>query len=235
VTPRVVEIAGVSKQYGALRPLRVERLTVAAGERLSLVGLDQPAAEVFINLLTGASLPDTGRVRVFERATTEIADSESWIAALDRFGIVSERAALLDAFSIVQNLAMPFSLDVEPPTVDVLERATRLAREVGLAEQLLNAKAGEIDASARLLTRLARALAHDPSLVLLEHPTASIAAWDVPRIARQMRGIVERRSVAAIAITMDTAFAGAFGRTLTLDGATGRTNEAKFGKIKLWT
>ena len=68
-TEPVVEVSDVTKQYGALRPLRIARLQVLAGEQVAIVGLDQPAAEVFISLLTGAGLPDSGSVHVFGRAT----------------------------------------------------------------------------------------------------------------------------------------------------------------------
>ena len=110
-----VELSSVSKQYGALRPLRIEQLSIAPDDRIALVGLDQPAAEVFVNLVTGASLPDAGTIRVFGRSTLEIADSADWLSTLDRFGIVSDRAPLIDALSIVQNLSMPFTLEIEPP------------------------------------------------------------------------------------------------------------------------
>ena len=75
MTESILELDGVTKQYGALRPLRVEHLVVAAGEQVALLGFDQPAAEVLINLITGASLPDTGLVRVFGRSTAGISFS----------------------------------------------------------------------------------------------------------------------------------------------------------------
>ena len=60
MNPPALELSGVAKSYGGLRPLRIQQLTVAAGEHVALIGLDQPATEVFINLVTGASLPRTG-------------------------------------------------------------------------------------------------------------------------------------------------------------------------------
>jgi hypothetical protein len=65
-------------------------------------------------MATGASLPDRGDVRLFGRSTSAIADSADWLSVVDRFGIVSSRAVLLDALTVVQNLAMPFTLEVDP-------------------------------------------------------------------------------------------------------------------------
>ena len=60
--PDSLVLTDVEKQYGGLRPLRVRDLRVPAGRATMLLGFDRPAAEVFVNLITGASLPDTGEV-----------------------------------------------------------------------------------------------------------------------------------------------------------------------------
>jgi ABC-type uncharacterized transport system ATPase subunit len=122
----VLTLEGISKQYGALRPLRVQQLSVAAGEHVALLGFDRAAAEVFVNLVTGAALPDAGQVTVFGRPTSEIADGTAWLALVDRFGIVSERAVLLEQLSVVQNLAMPSTSSRLPPTCRCRPRRWRL-------------------------------------------------------------------------------------------------------------
>ena len=131
-------------------------------------------AETFVNLVTGATLPDRGDVRVFGRPTTAIDDSADWLAVVDRFGIVSERAVLLDALSVIQNLAIPFTLDIDPPPEDVRERASLLAREAGLREaDWLRPWQSSMPAAA-IRIRLARALALDPDVLLLEHANAGL-------------------------------------------------------------
>ena len=231
-----VELSSVSKQYGALRPLRIEHLILAADDRIALVGLDQPAAEVFINLVTGASLPDAGIVRVFGRSTAEIVDSADWLSTLDRFGIVSERAALLDALSVVQNLSMPFTLEIEPPPADIREQASRLAHEVGLPDDTWDRPVANLDAASRMRVRLARALASNPSIVLLEHASATISRSHVSSFGRDVHAVIGRRGAAEIALTMDHEFARAVAaRIMTLDPATGRITEGRLGKIKFWS
>src|SRR5262249_52368091 len=135
VTP-ILELAGVAKGYGALRPLRIRGLVVAEGESVALVGLDRPAAEVLVNLITGTTLPDEGRIAAFRRSTAEIRDGADWLTVVDRFGIVSERAVLLEPLSTLQNMAMPFTLEIEPIAPDARDRAAALAREVGVPESL---------------------------------------------------------------------------------------------------
>ena len=222
----VLEISGAAKDYRGLRPLRIERLAVEAGEQIALLGFDAPTAEVFVNLATGTALPDAGAVAVFGRATSAIADSDDWLRFVDRFGIVSERAVLLEQLTPIQNLAMPFTLDVEPPPDDIRARAERLAGEVGVAEADRRLPVARLDAAVRLRLRLGRALALDPELLLLEHPSATLTPDAARAFASDLRAISARRGLATIALTADESFARAMSaRVLTLDPATGRLAE----------
>jgi phospholipid/cholesterol/gamma-HCH transport system ATP-binding protein len=224
-------LSGVVKDYHGLRPLRVADLSVTVGEHVALVGLDQVAAEVFINLVTGATLPEAGDIQVFGRSTSTISDSADWLATVDRFGIVSERAVILDQLSVVQNLAMPFTLDIEPPADEVRMLASALAREVGLEESQWERPIAGLDASARVRLRLGRALALDPAVLLLEHVSAGLAAQDAAALGADIRGIAARRGAAIVAATLDEAFAHAVARrVLKWDPASGRFAEQRSGR-----
>ena len=221
----VLEFAAVSKAYGGLRPLRVSALRIAAGARIALLGFDQPSAEMFVNLATGATLPDSGEITVFGRRTAAIDDSTEWLATVDRFGIVSDRAVLLDALTTIQNLAMPFTLEIEPPPPDVRKRAEALAREVGLAESTWTAPVAQLDAVDWLRVRFGRAIALDPAILLVEHASAALPRAQVPVVGTSMRRLAADRGIALVALTADEAFAKAVAeRVLTLEPATGRLN-----------
>jgi ABC-type transporter Mla maintaining outer membrane lipid asymmetry ATPase subunit MlaF len=222
VTP-VAELVDVSKDYRGLRPLRIARLTIEPGARVAVLGLDQPAAEVLVNLITGAALPDRGEIRVFGSPTAAIADSGAWLALLDRFGIASDRAVLLDQFSVIQNLAVPFTLEIEPPPDDVRRRAEALAVDVGIAAALHGRVITSLDGAARARVRLARALALDPALVIVEHLTAAVARSDVRALAADVRAAADRRGAALLVLTADAEFARRVAdRVLVLEPATGR-------------
>lgn len=223
MTAPVLELTGVTKAYGALRPLRIEHLALAPGDEVALLGLDQPAAEMLVNLVTGASLPDAGQVRIFGTLTSEITDSNDWLPFLDRFGIVSDRSALLESMTVLQNLSVPFSLDIEPPSSDVAARAAAIAADAGVAPVLLDRRVGDLDPLSLLRVRLARALALEPRVLLLEHPSATLPRADVVPFAVSVRTLTERRGLATLAITADGECAGAISSAaLMLEPATGR-------------
>jgi ABC-type transporter Mla maintaining outer membrane lipid asymmetry ATPase subunit MlaF len=216
-------MTAVVKAYGGLRPLRIERLALTPGEHAAIVGMDAAMAEVFVNLITGVSLPDQGIVRAFDRPTAEIQDGEAWLAAADRFGIVSERAVLLEALSVVQNLAMAFSLEIEPPRPEVEVQASALADEAGIAESDRPRRVGDLAPLARARVRLARALAFDPEILLLEHPSSGIPRSDIGHLAHQIRRTAAARGAAVLTLTADSDFAPKVAsRVLTLEPTTGR-------------
>jgi nitrate/nitrite transport system ATP-binding protein len=218
----VIHISGVSKNYSALRPLRVQELTVEKGERVAISGFDAAGAELMVNLITGASLPDHGTIRVFGRATSEIADGEAWIASLDRFGIVSPRAVMLEGSSLQSNLALPFTLDIDPVAPSVLPRVVALARECGIAREDLPKQVGELPAHVRVRAHLARAVALNPELLLIEHPTVDVAEAEKIGLAQDVAHVVHGRGATALVMTTDVEFAGAVAhRSLALQPATG--------------
>jgi ABC-type transporter Mla maintaining outer membrane lipid asymmetry ATPase subunit MlaF len=218
-----LEMRDVSKSYSALRPLRIASLTIASGERVSLGGMDAGAAEVMVNLVTGASVPDAGDVRVFGRRTADIADGDQWLDSLDRFGIVSPRGVLLEGATLQQNLAMPFTLTIDPVPPPVAEQVRSVSALCGIdPERGLGVAAGELPAHIRVRAHLARALALNPDFVVIEHPTADVDPAARPALAADLARACAERGVTMLVLTNDEAFAKAVApRNLTLHGATG--------------
>ena len=229
-TPPVLQITGVSKKYSALRPLRLQALSIAAGECVALSGLDGAATELLVNLVTGASVPDEGEVRVLGHSTADIADGDAWLASLDRFGIVSDRAVLLEGSTLAQNLAMPYTLEIDPVEPEMLERVTSLAAECGIEREWLSQPAAELPPAIRTRAHLARGIALSPSLLIVEHPTATLPQADHAPLAALIRRIADARGMATLIVTMDEKFGtAAADRTLTLAPATGELRKVKKG------
>jgi ABC-type lipoprotein export system ATPase subunit len=230
VSSPVLDIAALIKDYHGLRPLRIERLTLAAGDQVALLGFDEPAAEMMTTLITGATLPDGGTINVVGTDTATLADSDAWLTLVDRIGIVSERAVLLGPLTVIQNLSIPFTLAIEPPPEPIQAQAAALAREVGLPESTWDGPVAVLDAAARLRVRLARALSFNPAILLLEHPTAQVLRTDVRPLALSVRTIAERRSLATLTLTADAEFASAVARRVAIwEPASGKLKERSRG------
>lgn len=233
-TDALIHIAGLRKQFGGLRPLRINALAVAPGERITLHGLDAEAAEMLMLLITGASLPDEGVVRIAGRDTRDIQTDTEWLTSLDMFGMVTARAVLMDSVALESNMALPFTLSIDPVPPDVKQAVAALAAEVGLPEVRLQAPVHSLNEAERARVHLARALALSPKMLLLEHPTARLAPEEASAFGRQLAGLSERRDLAWLALSEDEAFAGeAGGQRYRLAPASGEISTARRG-WRLW-
>jgi ABC-type ATPase involved in cell division len=216
-----IELSRVVKDYHGLRPLRIAELVVRQGETVALGGFDLPSTEVFTGLVTAAILPDEGTVRVFGEATSAIANADIWLSALDRLGIVSDRVALLDGFTVEQNIAIPLTLDLDPVPENVRATVRGIADEIELPEKLLTLPAAGAPPGAQFRVRLARAVALQPRALLVEHPSASIPADEVADAARTLRRLIRGRALTAVIVTEHDAFTATADRRLVFNPATG--------------
>ena len=231
--PDALVLTNVEKQYGGLRPLRVRDLRVPEGRLTMLVGFDRPTAEVVVNLITGASLPDSGVVESLGRQTHTIANSDEWLVFVERFGIVSDRIVLLESMTVGQNLAISFDLDLEPVPPAVMSRVAELASEVTIDSQHLETRIVDAPPLLRSKIYLARALALDPAILVLEHPTANLSPDDAKVFAHIVSAVSARRRLTTVGLLMDERFAKATGgRLLTWQPATGDMKERS--SLRFW-
>jgi ABC-type transporter Mla maintaining outer membrane lipid asymmetry ATPase subunit MlaF len=215
MTPKatiVLEVRDLVKNYQALRPLRLKRLVLHAGERVALSGFDAGAAEILVNTLNGALLPDAGEVVLFGRRTADITDSDEWLRSLDRFGIVTRRAVLLGGATVEQNLALPFTLEIDRLSEAIGGKVAMLAAEAGLSRDWLGRPAAQAPADVQMRAHLARALAMDPGLLVCEHPTVGLARETVQAFAATVRDVAAARGLAVLVLTEDSEFADAVAR-----------------------
>ena len=207
----VVRCTGVVKDYRGIRPLRLRELTLATGDRAVLGGFDVIGAESVTNLLNGATLPDEGVVEVFGEVTADIVDGDAWLAALDRFGIVTARAVLLERMTVRQNVALPLTIEIDPVADAMVPQVDALAVEAGIGPEWLERPAHEAPVPVRMRIHLARALAVSPRLLLLEHPTAALEAVDRPAFADDVARVVGQRGLTVLACSQDRDFARRLG------------------------
>ncbi len=200
----LIEIRDVSKTYGGLRPFRLQALSVDAGEIVAIDGLDRPAASVLTDLITGTALPDTGSVVIDGMPTSVLGNQDEWLAFLDRFGIVNDRVVLLDELTVAANLAVPLTLEIDPMSDGVRRTVEALAAEVGLGAPSLRQLLRDATPLSRQLVRLGRAVALGPAILLVEHPTADLAAkGEVNAWAVTLRRLAVRRNLTTILVTAD--------------------------------
>lgn len=222
MSPPLLAIRGLVKDYQSLRPLRLRELTVEPGATVSLTGVDAGAAEIFVHLITGAALPDEGDITLFGTNTRAIENVDAWLRSLDGLGLISHRAVLVEPLSVLQNVAMPLTLEVDPIDPAHLPAVQALAREAGLVEDVWARPLGQVDADTNMRVRVARAIAPKPTLMVAEHPTAALPREAVTRLAKDVARIAATRGAALLTLTADPAWVDAVGgQVLTLQPGSG--------------
>ena len=229
----VIEIESLLKDYKGLRPLRLTGLSVREGERVAVSGIDATGAEVLVNLINGAILPDSGHVRVFGEDTVGITDEDAWLASLERFGIVTPRAVLLDGSTLLQNLALPLTLDIDPVPEEVRLRVMSVAGRVGLTPEHLPLVASDVAPDVRVRVHLARSLALHPRVLLFEHPTVGVAPDAVSILAHDTAQAVDAEGVSVLVVSNDDTFCDIVAqRRYRLNPGTGRLTAV--GRLRRW-
>jgi ABC-type transporter Mla maintaining outer membrane lipid asymmetry ATPase subunit MlaF len=229
----VIIFKDVEKQYGGLRPLRVRDLRIPAGRVTMLLGFDRPAAEIFVNLVMGATLPEKGEVTTLGRPTAGIANSDEWLAFVEHFGITSDRIVLLEGMTVAQNLAISFDLNLEPVPPAIMQQVAALAAEVGIDAADLESRVSGATPLLRSRIYLARAVALDPAILILEHPTANLSPVEAGQFAAIVKAVAERRGLTTIGLLMDEKFAKATGgRLIFWQPATGEVRERSV--LRFW-
>ena len=219
-----IEIRDLVKEYRGLRPLRVRHLAVERGELVAVSGPDAVQASVLVDLITGATLPESGEIAIDGVSTASLTTQEAWLAFLDQFGIVNSRVVLLDSLSVAQNLAVPLTLSVDPLPAEIRTRVGAIALAVGLAPDLLDAPVGSIAADDRLRVKLGRAIALAPRTLLVEHPTLDLEPGQVRSAVRKLAALA-RPDVAILVVTADAEVTRVATRALSWQPGTGILRE----------
>ena len=179
----VLELAGVSRRYGAERALAGVDLTVAAGEFVAVVGPSGSGKSTLLRLAAGLDRPTSGLVRL----------------AAARLGSVFQDATLLPWRSVQANVELPGEL-AGVARGERRERAGRAIELVGLASHarhLPHALSGGM----RMRASLARALTADPDLFLFDEPFAALDEITRQQLAAELSRLFGRRRFAALFVT----------------------------------
>ncbi len=189
----VLEAKGVKKSFGSNAVLRGVDLTVMAGERYVMFGPNGAGKTTLVKILCGLMRPDSGSVTIFRESQL---DDVREIKA--RIGVLSHEPYLYGELSALENLEFYGRLYSVP---EVGDRIKSLLKEVGLYTRSHD-RVSTFSRGMRQRLGLARALLHDPDLVLLDEPYTGLdlrATEILDRLVRERSGAGK----AFIAITHD--------------------------------
>ncbi|MCC6629235.1 MAG: ABC transporter ATP-binding protein [Chloroflexi bacterium] len=163
----VVEVAGLTRRFGAVTAVDGLDLTVARGELFGLVGPDGAGKTTALRLLIGVLTPDEGTIRIAGQLVPAQLD-----AVRARLGYVPQRFSLYGDLTVMENLTLTASL-YGVPAATARSRATDLLRLVDLTGAR-DRLAQQLSGGMRQKLALACALVHAPDLLVLDEPTNGV-------------------------------------------------------------
>jgi ABC-2 type transport system ATP-binding protein len=160
-----VEIHDIVCQFGRIRALNGLSLTVQPGTVVGIVGPNGAGKTTLIDVICGLVRPSSGSARVFGN---DVSGNPAAFRA--RIGVLPQETALYDEVTAVQNLRFAAALyDVK----DTDKRIADVLRLVGLSDRARDTVRGFSGGMQRRLS-IARALLHDPELLILDEPTVGV-------------------------------------------------------------
>ncbi|MCF7846161.1 MAG: ATP-binding cassette domain-containing protein [Candidatus Peribacteraceae bacterium] len=167
----MIVFENATKKYGSRTVLDRVNCEIGGGEFVSVVGPSGAGKTTFVNLLTGAIHPSEGSVAVDNYQISEL-DEVSRALYLRKVGVIFQDYKLLPKKTVSENIS--FALEVcGDPSHLIKKRVNEVIEIVGLTHRQ-NAFPAQLSGGECQRTALARALVHEPALIIGDEPTGNL-------------------------------------------------------------
>ena len=175
-----IVIKNVAKSFGAFTALHSIDLTIADQEFMVLLGASGCGKTTLLRIIAGLETPSQGEVWIGGRRVDHLPPRERGIA------MVFQNYAVFPHLTVFENIAFGLRMN-KLPQAEIDSRVNRTA-ELMHIEQLLKRYSGQLSGGQRQRVAVARALAMEPDVILMDEPLSNLDALLAPRDARRAQG-----------------------------------------------
>ena len=174
-------------------------LEIPAAQFVAIVGRSGSGKSTLLNLLAGIDTPSSGEVWIGEQELSRLSDDSLTRLRRERLGMVYQFFNLLPTLSVRENVALPAMLSGEPERA-VFQRADALLEEVALGHRR-DARPHTLSGGEMQRTALARALIHNPTLILADEPTGNLDSKTAVTVLDLLRRLGKEHGVTVVLVT----------------------------------
>ena len=204
----LLEVSGVSVSFDGFRAINNLSIQFAATELRATIGPNGAGNTTFMDIVTGKTRPDDGRVIWGDRNISLLGMSESQIAR-EGIGRKFQKPTVFEAQTVRQNLAMalknpkgPFAVLMHKKTTENAARINEIADEIGLGDQLARIS-GELSHGQKQWLEIGMLLAQDPKLLLVDEPAAGMTVEEREKTTNILRRAAQTRAVVVVEHDME--------------------------------
>jgi phospholipid/cholesterol/gamma-HCH transport system ATP-binding protein len=195
----VIRFEEVSKSFGTKKVLQDVSFDIARGTAFCILGRSGTGKSVTLKLMIGLLKPEQGRIFVGNQEITGLHPSKL-PPVRKTIGFLFQNAALFDSLSVGENVAFPLRRHTNKPEADIRDRASEKLAQVGLDNEFDKMPA-DLSGGMRKRAGLARALALDPSILLVDEPSAGLDPMTSAEIDRLLLKLKSERETTLVVVT----------------------------------
>ncbi|MEM6577047.1 MAG: urea ABC transporter ATP-binding protein UrtD [Pseudomonadota bacterium] len=204
----LLEVSGVSVSFDGFKAINNLSFQIAERELRAVIGPNGAGKTTFMDIITGKTKPDEGRVVYGDNGASLLAMSESRIAQAG-VGRKFQRPTVFEDQSVADNLMMALKKDRNPfavlwfkPEQDDVNRVSELASEIGLTGAL-HRKAGELSHGQKQWLEIGMLLAQEPQLLLVDEPAAGMTPAEREHTTDLLKEAAKTRAVVVVEHDME--------------------------------
>ncbi len=204
----LLEVSGVSVTFDGFRAINNLSIQIGEPELRAMIGPNGAGKTTFMDIVTGKTKPDEGRVIWGERNISLLGMSESAIARAG-IGRKFQKPTVFEEQTVRENLAMalknkrgPLDVLLYRRSAEGAARIAELAEEIGLADDLPR-RAGDLSHGQKQWLEIGMLLAQDPRLLLVDEPAAGMTPAEREHTTDILKRAAETRAVVVIEHDME--------------------------------
>lgn len=214
VSEPLVRLRGVQRRFGQVHALTGADLDLFAGEVHGVLGANGAGKSTLFNVLGGLLAPDGGTIHVDGVPVSLASPRDAWAL---RIGLVHQHFTLVPALSVRENLA----LGTRGRSLDEIGQAVEATMDRTGLRVPLDATVASIGVGDRQRTEILKTLLRDPTVLVLDEPTAVLTPEEVSGLFQLLRDLAgEGRAVALVAHKLDEVLAVSDRLTVLREGRT---------------